>query len=624
MRSRSNSSSTRTGPEAKTATPGPLPGPTTRRPLALCARMAARRKQSPRAHRGTRRTAVCRRKQDRAVGALHAAAAASNPAFVEGGGAATRRSLYSPAYSASLRVEPHETPVPVELGRFGAVRHLARASGPRAGREAAHAAGVRGRFVDQRAGRSLDELRQKGGVPVRLSFAASSVLARQIEAGGRQTCSSPPTRNGWTICSTQPHPEIVAPQPGRQPAGVHSAGGQQGRNQGRAGLPAARGAARRTSLDRRSGYRAGRPLRASALISLGVWDEIEDRLVTRRQRAQRHDVRVTWRSAARHRLHHRCAARPGVRIVDTFPANTHAPITYPGAVTIGSNNYAVSFLEFLSRPESLRYLAPVRFPGARKVKNHGSALGVVMAALCGIASIPAFAEDAALAKQVEALRTSIAEQRLQLEAQAKLLEAQQAQLEALTRQLVQSKPAPRRSLPRWRSITTVPPSPPPMAIPRLPSAPMCSSTARTYGESSAGPLATDFRRGSVGNVPNRENTAARDFSDGLYFRRARFGIEGTIAGTSTIACCWSWGLGNRRPHAYQRCVDRVHRHCAVHVPAGRIRAAGQHGRRHFARRPALPGTRQRVRIVAFAGRRRRSHRSRGQGERQTLDELRWR
>jgi phosphate-selective porin OprO/OprP len=50
-----------------------------------------------------------------------------------------------------------------------------------------------------------------------------------------------------------------------------------------------------------------------------------------------------------------------------------------------------------------------------------------------------------------------------------------------------------------------------------------------YGESPAGPLTTDFRRGSVGNVPNRENTAARDFSDGFYFRRARFGVEGTIA-----------------------------------------------------------------------------------------------
>jgi len=33
----------------------------------------------------------------------------------------------------------------------------------------------------------------------------------------------------------------------------------------------------------------------------------------------------------------------------------------------------------------------------------------------------------------------------------------------------------------------------------------------------------------VGNVPNRENTGARDFSDGFYFRRARFGVEGTIA-----------------------------------------------------------------------------------------------
>ena len=50
-----------------------------------------------------------------------------------------------------------------------------------------------------------------------------------------------------------------------------------------------------------------------------------------------------------------------------------------------------------------------------------------------------------------------------------------------------------------------------------------------YGESPAGPLTTDFRRGSVGGVPNRENNAARDFSDGFYFRRARFGVEGTIA-----------------------------------------------------------------------------------------------
>jgi phosphate-selective porin OprO/OprP len=40
------------------------------------------------------------------------------------------------------------------------------------------------------------------------------------------------------------------------------------------------------------------------------------------------------------------------------------------------------------------------------------------------------------------------------------------------------------------------------------------------------PLAQDFRRGSVGAPPNRENNGARDLSDGAYFRRARIGAEG--------------------------------------------------------------------------------------------------
>lgn len=41
--------------------------------------------------------------------------------------------------------------------------------------------------------------------------------------------------------------------------------------------------------------------------------------------------------------------------------------------------------------------------------------------------------------------------------------------------------------------------------------------------------AADFRRGSVGAGANREAAAARDFSDGAYFRRARFGFEGAVA-----------------------------------------------------------------------------------------------
>lgn len=161
--------------------------------------------------------------------------------------------------------------------------------------------------------------------------------------------------------------------------------------------------------------------------------------------------------------------------------------------------------------------------------NDSRLLRVAVAALCGLASIPAFADDPALEQQVQALRTSIAEQRAQLEAQARLLEAQQAQLEALTKQLAQSKAPPATEAPKVAFNSN---------RPTISSADGSSSISvranvqldgAMYGESPAGPLTTDFRRGSVGAPPNRETTGARDFSDGFVARRARFGVEGTIA-----------------------------------------------------------------------------------------------
>lgn len=50
-----------------------------------------------------------------------------------------------------------------------------------------------------------------------------------------------------------------------------------------------------------------------------------------------------------------------------------------------------------------------------------------------------------------------------------------------------------------------------------------------YHEDPEGGATTDFRRGSVGASGNRETNAARDLSDGAYFRRARLGFEGVIA-----------------------------------------------------------------------------------------------
>src|SRR5262245_10236446 len=123
----------------------------------------------------------------------------------------------------------------------------------------------------------------------------------------------------------------------------------------------------------------------------------------------------------------------------------------------------------------------------------------VVAALSGLASLPALADDAELQKQVEALRASIAEQRVQLEAQNKLLEAQQAQLDALTKQLGQSKVST-QEVPKVTFANN---------RPTVTAADGRSSIAfranvqldgALYGESPEGPLNTDTRRGSVGGV----------------------------------------------------------------------------------------------------------------------------
>jgi len=160
----------------------------------------------------------------------------------------------------------------------------------------------------------------------------------------------------------------------------------------------------------------------------------------------------------------------------------------------------------------------------------------LLVAMSGLAVTPAFADDVALKAEVEALRSAIAEQRAQLEAQARSLEAQQKQLEALTAQLEQGAAS-------QAAQAKVTPQEAPKLIfnnnrPTISAADGRSSISfranvqldgAAYGESAEGPLTTDFRRGSVGGTPNRENNAARDFGDGFFFRRARFGIEGTMA-----------------------------------------------------------------------------------------------
>jgi molybdate transport system substrate-binding protein len=45
-------------------------------------------------------------------------------------------------------------------------------------------------------------------------------------------------------------------------------------------------------------------------------------------------------------------AEPKVRIVDTFPPTSHAPITYAAAVTRNAHPQAIAYLNFLASPEA--------------------------------------------------------------------------------------------------------------------------------------------------------------------------------------------------------------------------------------------------------------------------------
>jgi phosphate-selective porin OprO/OprP len=164
-----------------------------------------------------------------------------------------------------------------------------------------------------------------------------------------------------------------------------------------------------------------------------------------------------------------------------------------------------------------------------KKKSHS--LRVAVALAMGLAAAPVFADDAALKGEIDALRA-------QMQAQAKLLEAQQAKLEELTRRLAENSAAPAAEKPAKPAVPEAPRVVFTNGRPVISSADGRSSVAlranvqmdaALYGENTEGPLGTDFRRGSVGGAGNRETNAARDFSDGMYFRRARLGVEGSFA-----------------------------------------------------------------------------------------------
>lgn len=92
-----------------------------------------------------------------------------------------------------------------------------------------------------------------------------------------------------------------------------------------------------------------------ALTALGVWQDVGPKIAgTDNVRAA---LSLVARSEAKLGIVYATDAHgePKVRVVDTFPANTHAPVVYPFAITATSTNPdAQAFLAYLSSPVAIR------------------------------------------------------------------------------------------------------------------------------------------------------------------------------------------------------------------------------------------------------------------------------
>ena len=99
-----------------------------------------------------------------------------------------------------------------------------------------------------------------------------------------------------------------------------------------------------------------------ALVSLGVWDTVSDRI------ASAENVRVALALVSREEAPlgivyaTDARAEPGVRIVGEFPERSHAPIRYPLArLTASTNSEAEAFRQFLLSPACKRLFRDLGF-----------------------------------------------------------------------------------------------------------------------------------------------------------------------------------------------------------------------------------------------------------------------
>ena len=224
------------------------------------------------------------------------------------------------------------------------------------GSTTAHAAGITV-FAAASLSDALNDVartyRAKTGNDVVFSFAASSALAKQIAAsGGADVFMSADTdwmdyldKKGLIAAGSRKnllgnHLVLVAPVAENPSIKIAPKFDLAGALHGG-----------RLSLADPASVPAGKYARA-ALAALGVWDSVADKLVP----AENVRVALSYVSRGEAPLGivyiTDAMSDKGVRIVGTFPENTHAPIVYPVGLVKDGKPEARAFVDFLSGPEA--------------------------------------------------------------------------------------------------------------------------------------------------------------------------------------------------------------------------------------------------------------------------------
>lgn len=193
-----------------------------------------------------------------------------------------------------------------------------------------------------------------GAAPPRFSFAASSVLARQIEAGAKADVFFSADQEwmdylaGRGLIRGDTRRDVLSNRlvlvaPAGSTVELKIAPGFP--------LVATLGKGRIATGD--PDYVPAGKYARSALMTLGVWGDVADRLV----RAENARVALAFvaRGEAPLGIVYATDAKADakVRVVDTFPADTHLPITYPIAAIKDSGADADAFLRFIASPQAV-------------------------------------------------------------------------------------------------------------------------------------------------------------------------------------------------------------------------------------------------------------------------------